>query len=776
MAIEGIELSSGIAIGVNSPIDAKYGTYADTATAISDIGATLRYQGLTVGVLEAGSVVEYWWKDGTSDGDLVVKESASSAALGTIVDAVFDNSGTALPATTATTIDGVTVTDGAKVLVTDSSTVGEIDNIYTASLGGANITWTILDGYGADGGGVDGQVVYVEFGSDAGVLSSDRRTAYMFGDSTWVRISQAPFFSKLSSIGTVGEMAVTASGPSYIKKKNLTVDKVFADAGAASTYYGSNPDQAKIYLILDTMVVSMAYQFGFGTFSASSIDVSSQDYIMFCPELLKYYQYNGVDAVEEVTLPNLASQVTVDDASFDVLTATDAQDAFNEIDSALFKASGTEVLGGTGAVTFTIGTTVFDVAATSGQIKDSTGYYPISYAGATGISVTSTIVSSIWVYIDNTGALQQQTTEPTRSEFRERLFLTRLALVGGTLAAQEQVANPAGQYVNSLRDYLSYILSPKKGLALSGNASLTFQVAAGSIFELGTANAEDEDNPNEITFTAQDPASYFYVDQDSTISTGTTNINVTQYDVAGTPTTMTNNRFKIETVYKFNSGNHVVQMGQNQYQTLDDAQADIASRSFVENPILANGTRLGWIIVQEGSTDLSDTAQARFVQDLGSSSTSVAVSGALLASNNLSDLDNTVTALTNLGALPTAGGAMSGAITGNYETDARRALTSETTTARTLALGDAGDFITFENASASTCTIPTNASVAFPTGTEIDIVWLGAGEVTIEGDTGVTLNGVSAGSTAITAQYGGATIKKIATDTWLVFGKINDVA
>jgi hypothetical protein len=124
------------------------------------------------------------------------------------------------------------------------------------------------------------------------------------------------------------------------------------------------------------------------------------------------------------------------------------------------------------------------------------------------------------------------------------------------------------------------------------------------------------------------------------------------------------------------------------------------------------------------------------------------------------------------GTLDTQGNA----ITGNYATDARRALTSETTTARTLALGDAGDFITFENASASTCTIPTNASVAFPTGTEIDIVWLGAGEVTIEGDTGVTLNGVSAGSTAITAQYGGATIKKIATDTWLVFGKINDVA
>ena len=48
--------------------------------------------------------------------------------------------------------------------------------------------------------------------------------------------------------------------------------------------------------------------------------------------------------------------------------------------------------------------------------------------------------------------------------------------------------------------------------------------------------------------------------------------------------------------------------------------------------------------------------------------------------------------------------------------------------------------------------------------------------MTIQGDSGVTLNGVNGGSTAITAQWGGATIKKIDTDEWIIVGKINDVA
>ena len=114
-------------------------------------------------------------------------------------------------------------------------------------------------------------------------------------------------------------------------------------------------------------------------------------------------------------------------------------------------------------------------------------------------------------------------------------------------------------------------------------------------------------------------------------------------------------------------------------------------------------------------------------------------------------------------------------ITGNPEIDGRRSVVSQATTSRTLSLTDAGCFINCSNGAATTITIPTNATVAFPLGTEIDIFFHADAGV-VEADTGVTLNGVSAGSTTITSVYAGCTIKKIKNDEWIIVGKINTVA
>jgi hypothetical protein len=107
-------------------------------------------------------------------------------------------------------------------------------------------------------------------------------------------------------------------------------------------------------------------------------------------------------------------------------------------------------------------------------------------------------------------------------------------------------------------------------------------------------------------------------------------------------------------------------------------------------------------------------------------------------------------------------------------------VTTDATTARTLALTDASDVVLMSSGSANTVTIPTNASVAFATGTMITVVSTGAGTTTIAGDTGVTLQGnggsVSAGSCDIQTQYGAAALIKVASDTWVVSGDIDTVA
>lgn len=96
---------------------------------------------------------------------------------------------------------------------------------------------------------------------------------------------------------------------------------------------------------------------------------------------------------------------------------------------------------------------------------------------------------------------------------------------------------------------------------------------------------------------------------------------------------------------------------------------------------------------------------------------------------------------------------------------------NETGTTDTLVLTDADNkTVWMNNAASNVVTIPTNASVAFPTGTKLTVMQEGAGETTVTGDTGVTVNGVSAGSKVISAQYGGVVLQKRATNTWIVTG------
>ena len=101
---------------------------------------------------------------------------------------------------------------------------------------------------------------------------------------------------------------------------------------------------------------------------------------------------------------------------------------------------------------------------------------------------------------------------------------------------------------------------------------------------------------------------------------------------------------------------------------------------------------------------------------------------------------------------------------------------AQTGTSYTLVLADAFKTVTSSNGSAQTITIPPNSSVAFSVGDRIDIMMLGSGTTTVTGGSGVTLNGVSTGSGAISAQYVAVSCIKLATDTWVLMGNHGGVS
>ena len=95
-------------------------------------------------------------------------------------------------------------------------------------------------------------------------------------------------------------------------------------------------------------------------------------------------------------------------------------------------------------------------------------------------------------------------------------------------------------------------------------------------------------------------------------------------------------------------------------------------------------------------------------------------------------------------------------------------LNTQTGTTYTLVLSDTGKFVTLNNGSAITLTIPTNSSVAFPIGTQVNLLQLGAGQVTV-GGAGVTIR--SQGSKLkLNGIYSAASCIKIATDEWVLVG------
>lgn len=93
-------------------------------------------------------------------------------------------------------------------------------------------------------------------------------------------------------------------------------------------------------------------------------------------------------------------------------------------------------------------------------------------------------------------------------------------------------------------------------------------------------------------------------------------------------------------------------------------------------------------------------------------------------------------------------------------------------TTYTLVLADANKLVTLTNGSAITLTVPANSSVAFPVGTQIDLAQRGAGAVTVAGAGGVTVNVHADDTLVLDGQYAYATLVKIATDTWDLFGKL----
>jgi hypothetical protein len=99
------------------------------------------------------------------------------------------------------------------------------------------------------------------------------------------------------------------------------------------------------------------------------------------------------------------------------------------------------------------------------------------------------------------------------------------------------------------------------------------------------------------------------------------------------------------------------------------------------------------------------------------------------------------------------------------------------TASYTFVSGDEGNIFSMNNAATQAFTIPTDATFNFAVGTEINVFWItGAGQPTISAVTPATTTVISTGATSATPKLrvvnSGATCKKLASDSWIIFGDV----
>ena len=103
---------------------------------------------------------------------------------------------------------------------------------------------------------------------------------------------------------------------------------------------------------------------------------------------------------------------------------------------------------------------------------------------------------------------------------------------------------------------------------------------------------------------------------------------------------------------------------------------------------------------------------------------------------------------------------------------ATMSVVTESGTSRTLANStDANNTILCSSASATTITVPTNASQAFPVGSLVEVIQYGTGQVTVAASGGVTVRQVDSLSKS-RVQYSSMSLQKIATDEWILNGDL----
>ena len=311
--------------------------------------------------------------------------------------------------------------------------------------------------------------------------------------------------------------------------------------------------------------------------------------------------------------------------------------------------SSTGLLSG-GAISINGGdNTTFDISLGNGIKVDNTTdpmapvKTEVSWTAFSGVTVTNIGTQLVtYVSINSSGAIVQESSIPNATQRRINIFL------GVVIHSNNVIVNAINNLPSvSLDDnaQLQDLMNALGFFSVSGNlisdngANLEIKKTAGFGFKAGGNFQNDNTNPHKFSMALLEAPTFRYRDQNSTEGSDTILIDPTQYDNAGTLTTVSNNNnATIQRVFIFPSNIIRVQWGQEVFSNFSAAIDQVGSEGFVvENNIAENGLFLGSLVVRKNATDLSDTTEAKFIPSAfigGSGGSSTTLQGSYDISSN----------------------------------------------------------------------------------------------------------------------------------------------
>jgi hypothetical protein len=269
----------------------------------------------------------------------------------------------------------------------------------------------------------------------------------------------------------------------------------------------------------------------------------------------------------------------------------------------------------------------FDIAPGKYEVADFTDpenpiMTPVEYAGSTANSVTNLAIQEVtYISLDSSGAIFESSLFPTPQGRRERAFIGRLNHNNNVdISFADTFPDFKLSIIANFYDLID-ALAPFKmdsGLLCTPNgANLSFDRNAGSVFFRSSNYTTNKFDPHTASFAQQTLQPFRKMTQALTADiSDVTVIDPTNYDLAGVVTPLPGGpqQATIQRVYMFKSGAVRVAYGQTLYNNITFALSSLPTELFTINPTVPQtAVLIGFIVVRNGATDLSNTSDALIV-------------------------------------------------------------------------------------------------------------------------------------------------------------------